>query len=508
GGAGLGGVGGVGGIGGAGQGGVGGVGGIGGAGQGGVGGIGGAGQGGIGGAGQGGTGGTGGAPPDFCDATTKQLMLQQLSALPDLSKVTTGATTVSGACAFTFEIDQPVDHQNPAGPHFKQRVRLMHRSTAKPTSLSTNGYSIGGGSFIGNDELSFLLQGNRIHVEHRYFPPSQPANPDWQYLTIEQSAADHHHLVQVIRPLYTGKWVSTGASKGGMTASYHHRFYPGDVDGTVAYVAPRSNSPADPRYTDFLDQVGTAACRERIIDLQREALGPRREAFVARMVSEGAASGSTFDHFGPDRLFEFAIIESRFVFWQYGDVSQCNSLPLPTASDNAIYDFFDSVANFSGSYDDAILNYYAPYYYQASVQLGGPESTERHLEDLLRYPGQNVPSAYPPVGVSKPFDPDAMVDIADWALTEAQHVVFVYGQNDPWSAAAYEIGAGADTYRLFAPNGNHGSGIFELTEPDQTVALNALEAWTGVTPLRQSPSAEEHSAFRRERRENRPPMLP
>jgi hypothetical protein len=458
--------------------------------------------------GKSGAGGTGGAPAGVCDAPTKQFMLQTLSAMPELSKVTTGTTNVAGACAFTFEIDQPVDHQNPAGQHFKQRVRLLHRSTAAPTSLSTNGYSIGGGSGIGNDELSFLLQGNRIHVEHRYFPPSQPANPDWQYLTIAQSAADHHHLVEVIRPLYTGKWVSTGASKGGMTASYHHFFYPNDVDGTVAYVAPLSFSPADARYTAFLEQVGTAACRDRLVALQREALGPRRATFVARMVAEGQAVGRTFNFFGADQLFEFAIDESRFVFWQYGDISDCDTLPAPTASDNTIYNFFDSVANFVGSYDDATLLYYSPYYYQAAVQLGAPESAGLGLEDLLSYPGQNVPGAYPPVGVAKPFDPGAMLAVSNWAQNEAQHILFVYGQNDPWSAGAYEIGTGAETYRFFAPNGNHGSGISDLTLADQSIALAALESWTGVAPLQKSPSAAERDAFRRERREGRPPMLP
>ncbi len=461
-----------------------------------------------GGAGKAGGGGSGGAPSGTCDAATKQFMFEQLDAIPELTKVSFGSTTTTGACAFVLEIDQPVDHQNPAGPHFSQRLRLMHRSTAAPTSLSTNGYNIGGGSGIGNDELSFLLQGNRVHVEHRYFPPSQPSPPDWQYLTIEQAAADHHRIVAALRPLYTGKWVSTGASKGGMTASYHHRFYPGDVDGTVAYVAPLSFAVADPRYTDFLDQVGTQACRDRIVALQREALGPRRQQFVARMVAEGAASNSTFDTFGPDKLFEFALTEVRFVFWQYGDASQCNSLPAPTASDDAIYDFIDSVANFSGSYDDAALTFFSPYFYQASVQLGAPEPTERHLDGFLQYPGQNLVPAYPPLGVPKPYDPGAMLDVSTWLKTQGEHFVFVYGQNDPWSAAAYDITGAADTYRLFVPGGNHGSSISELSPADQEIALSALEAWTGVAPLRVSPPEEERSAWRRERREGRPPMLP
>jgi PS-10 peptidase S37 len=486
----------------AGQGGVGGV-----AGQGGVGGVG--GQGGIGGVG--GQGGVGGAtpPPSTCTSKVASAMLAQLSAIPEITKVSTGTTSAAGACAFVLEFDQPVDHQNPAGPHFTQRVRLMHRSTAAPTSFSTNGYNIGGGTGIGNDELSSILNGNRVHVEHRFFPPSQPTPPLWEHLTIEQAAADHHRIVQALRPLYTGKWISTGASKGGMTASYHHRFYPGDVDGTVAYVAPLSFSPADPRYTDFLDHVGTQACRDGIVALQREALGPARRAnLVARMVQQGAASNSTYNFFGPDKLFEFAVTEVRFVFWQYGNISQCNSLPSPTASDATIFNFLDGVANFAGSYDDAALTFFAPYYYQAAVQLGAPEPTERHLDGLLQYPGQSVPANYPPAGVPKVFDPGSMQDVSNWVKTQGQHFLFVYGQNDPWSAAAYDIGSAPDTYRFFAPNGNHGSDIFDLTPADREVALSALESWTGVTISRTTPPAEERLAWRLERRQGQPPRLP
>jgi hypothetical protein len=435
-------------------------------------------------------------------------MLEALAATPGLGDVEAIATNAPGACAFRFTIDQPVDHQNPGGTRFKQRLRLLHRSTAAPTSFSTNGYRLGGNG-IGDDELSALLRGNRLHVEHRFFPPSQPQPPTWQHLTIAQAAADHHRVVQAVRPLYAGKWVSTGASKGGMTASYHRRFYPGDVDGTVAYVAPLSRGAVDGRYTDFLDAVGEAACRDRIVALQREGLGPRRERFVARMVADGAAQGRTFDYFGPDRLFEFAVTEVRFVFWQYGSASDCAALPAPSAGDDEVYGFLDAVAGFAGSYDDATLAYFAPYYYQSAVQLGGPAPLERHLEGVLRYPGENVTGAYPPAGVSKPFDEGAMADVAAWVREQGERLLFVYGQNDPWSAAAYELGApGHETYRFFAPGGNHGSGITDLAPADRAAALAALAAWTGVTPDARAPGEAQRRAWARERREGRPPLAP
>ena len=75
---------------------------------------------------------------------------------------------------------------------------------------------------------------------------SAPASMDWSKLDIWQAATDHHRLVTALKPLYPARWISTGASKGGMASVYHRRFYPADVTATIAYVAPRV-TPIYPR---------------------------------------------------------------------------------------------------------------------------------------------------------------------------------------------------------------------------------------------------------------------
>src|SRR4029453_15348513 len=89
-------------------------------------------------------------------------------------------------------------------------------------------------------------------------------------------------------------WISTGASKGGMTSIYHRRFYPRDIDGTVAYVAPNDvNNREDRAYDQFFTKVGTAECRKRIEDFQVEAL-KRRPELVAKYTAWAAANKQTF----------------------------------------------------------------------------------------------------------------------------------------------------------------------------------------------------------------------
>src|SRR5687768_3188655 len=82
-------------------------------------------------------------------------------------------------------------------------------------------------------EPTRLIDGNQISVEQRYFTPSRPSPTNWErQLTIWQAATDHHRIVRALKAIYAQQWVSTGASKGGMTSVYHRRFYPDDVAGT------------------------------------------------------------------------------------------------------------------------------------------------------------------------------------------------------------------------------------------------------------------------------------
>jgi hypothetical protein len=343
--------------------------------------------------------------------------------------------------------------------------------------LESTGYELWDG-YTGTalTEPAQILDANELTVEHRYFGPSQPDPLDWSFLTIQQAAADHHRIVQALRPIYTGRWISSGASKGGMTSVYHRRFYPDDVAGTVAYVAPQSFGVADPRYVTFLDQVGDdPACRDALKAYQRLALQHRAE-----MLTRMAGSGMTFDFLGPDEALEHAVLGLPFGFWQYGDASMCASVPAAGATADELYQFLDSATGMVAYVSDASIAAFGPYYYQAATQLGEAALAESHLADLLLHPGTYAPAAYVPAGVSVTFEAAAMLDIDSWVKTSGSELMFVYGENDPWSAGAFELGGAVDSFRYYVAGGNHGAGILELATADRTQATAALRRWAGV----------------------------
>ncbi len=168
----------------------------------------------------------------------------------------TEAAAPDGYRFFKITFTQPVDHQHPKAGTFEQRLTLLHKDVSRPMVMYTGGYYVSQNA--SRSEPTQIVDGNQLSMEYRFFDPSRPANPDWPtQLTIWQAATDQHRIIQSFQQLYTANWITTGGSKGGMTATYHRHFYPKDVDGTVPYVAPNDVVDSQDVYNEFLDEVGT-----------------------------------------------------------------------------------------------------------------------------------------------------------------------------------------------------------------------------------------------------------
>jgi hypothetical protein len=405
-------------------------------------------------------------------------ILDELRMVPGLT-VTEQPTMLAGYRFFVMEYEQPVDHKNPSGQTFKQRLTLLHRDYAAPTVAHNSGYNVS--TRGGRSQITVLTEGNQLSMEHRYFSPSRPDPADWSKLNIEQAANDQHRITQALKArIYRGKWLTTGASKGGMTSLFHRRFFPDDVDGTIAYVAPidypeDATQSATNRYFVFLENVGTdATCRQKLKDFQNLVLA-RRAAIKTRMTAVATYTAIL----GVDRALEFAVEELPFIFWQYGGQSRCATIPGTAASDDAVFKFFDDTIDVT-AYADADVTAFLPYYHQSASQLGYPSSDESYLTGLM-YPGADTAAAYLPSSVPAPaYDNGlAMHDVQSWIATSGAHIMLIYGQNDPWSAGAVSLGDATDSFKLIAPGGNHGSSIANLTSTDAETATAAVMRWAG-----------------------------
>lgn len=406
----------------------------------------------------------------------------RLEAVPGL-RIIEEIDTEPGFRYFVLGFQQPADHDDPDGQSFEQRLTLLHRGFDRPTVLHTSGYNVSVGAF--RSEPTRILDGNQISTEQRFFEPSRPDPADWDDLDIRQAAADHHRLVEALDGLYAQEWISTGASKGGMTSVYHRRFYPGDVDGTVAYVAPNDVlDHEDHAYRKFFRTVGDdPQCQQDLEALQRAAL-ERRGELVDHYTDLAEQNDWTFDRTigSADKALEMLVLDTPWAFWQYQPHAEaCGEIPSPEASTEDLAAYLDEVAGF-GFYTDQGTMPYTPYYFQAATQLGTPSVPTGHLDDLLRYPDLFQARSYLPDDMDVPrFDRWAMPDIDHWVTHRSERMLFVDGEYDPWGAEHFRVRGGKrDTMRFVAPAANHGADITALTDEDRSKATAALRRWGGV----------------------------
>jgi hypothetical protein len=415
-------------------------------------------------------------------------IVARLTAIPGM-KVLAERPTTPGFRYFLLSYRQPVDHRHPERGSFDQRFTLLHKAVDRPMVLYTTGYNLRDLPTF-RSEPAQLIDGNQISVEQRFFTPSRPEPADWSKLNIWQAATDHHRLVEALKTIYTKKWIATGASKGGMTSVYHSRFYPGDVDGVVAYVAPNDvNNKEDSAYDRFFRTVGTdPQCRQRLKDLAAEAL-ERRVPMVAKLDAVAKEQGLTFTILkSSDRAYESSVLDLEWAFWQYSLQSDCANVPDPkTVSTDALYTFVDQVSGLT-FYSDQGLAPYVPYYYQAGTQLGWPDPKFPNLKGLEKYPGVYQPRSYVPSDIGMRFDPTVMRDVDGWVRQHGSHLMFLYGQNDPWGAEPFRLGHGSkDSYWYEVAGLNHnGRLIGYLPEDERTKATATVQRWAGVSGQQQA----------------------
>jgi hypothetical protein len=371
---------------------------------------------------------------------------------------------------FEVYIDQPLDHNNPDGPLFRQRVFISHNDIRNPVIFMPSGYS---SSPVKVCELSQPLGANQVYAAHRFMAGAQPDNRDWEYLTIQQASSDFHRVVELLNGVYKGTWVSYGISKNGQAALFHRRFYPEDVNGTVCLGSPLSEGVEDPRYDIFLAQVGTAECRKKIRQFQRILLQNRIQ--VQKLIIEYMKQSEfIYSRMNESEILEFETLEYPFSFWQVTN-GDCSEIPDSTSS---ALELFNHIKNFGylDFYSDEMLAYYEPVYYQAYTELGWYRLIDDDLKDLLT----SAPSyrQMAPHNVNLEYNPAVLQDINDWLTSHGNNIIYIYGANDPWTAGAIKSVGATNAIKIIQEGANHTISIEDLD--DRNLVYAKIYEWLDI----------------------------
>lgn len=403
--------------------------------------------------------------------TVLEQKINAISAIKEIRPLETSEFSEKYVTYFT----QPLDHRHPEKGSFRQRVIVSHVGFDRPTVIVTEGY---GAAYAlrsqYREELSKLLNANMIFVEYRYFLESTPEPKDWQYLTAENSADDLHAITTAFKNIYPGKWIATGISKGGQTTLLYRTFYPDDVDISVPYVAPLCYGVEDGRHEPFLHKVSTPENRKIIEDFQLEAL-KRKATLLPRF--EKYCTEKNYSFRAPiEEIYDYSVLEYSFALWQWG--TPISSIPATTASDDEIFSHLLAISE-PGYFTADSPN--ASFFVQAARELGyygydvqpfkqylSIQSSEGYLHRLM----------LPEELKDMPFDKTLSKKITKFLKKQDPKMIFIYGQNDPWTAAGVTWLKNKKNIHVFIqPNGSHLARINTLPETEKAKVMELINGW-------------------------------
>lgn len=373
-------------------------------------------------------------------------------------------------------VDQQLDWHNLQAGTFKQRVVLTHRGFDKPTVMVTEGY--GAGSYVMSpnfrEELSELLDANLVFVEHRYFLESTPSPCNWDYLTVANSAGDYHHIRQLLADIYPGKWFTTGISKGGQTTLFYRTYYPNDVDGSVAYVAPLNKSLEDGRHQPFLRNIKNKKACKAVHDFQLEVL-KRRASIQPLFEAYCKKKGYTF-RVSMNEIFDLSVLEYEFAFWQWGN--DYKAIPSAEASDQILCDFLLKACEPDYFSDQSP---YTPFNVQAMREIGYYGYDVKPFAGLLSIDHSEgymrrvmIPDSLSYIE----FDTNLYEKVNKFLDEEDLPMIFIYGENDPWTSTGVTWLKGKKNMHVFVdPEGSHLARVGTMPANVQIQIKKILADW-------------------------------
>lgn len=412
--------------------------------------------------------------------TDSTLFMKQLCALDCVSEVQPLETTCFKE-KYVLKMEQQVDWKTSAKGTFGERIFVGMKGLDKPTVIVTEGYSASYGLNPGyEEELSRLFDANVVLCEYRYFSQSVPVPTNWDYMTVDNSLADYHHVRQVFGQLFKGKWISTGISKGGQTTMFYRATYPDDVDVSVSYVAPLNRAVEDGRHEKFLaKKVGTKEERKVIRQAMQELM--RRKPELMKLFHVYCEENDYQFLMSEEDVYDYCVLEFPFALWQWG--TPVSSIPeLTSDEDDEVW--FDCLMKVSSPDYFAYPSQYMPFDVQAVKELGyygyslKPIKKWTSLKSTKGY----LKKMWLPDSLRKyDFDPALYKRTVKYLKKEDPKHIFIYGEIDPWSSSGVCTWLNCKkkkNMRVYVqPRGSHKARINNMPERMKTEIINRLTNW-------------------------------
>ncbi|MGL5257199.1 MAG: hypothetical protein ACRC76_09175, partial [Proteocatella sp.] len=225
------------------------------------------------------------------------------------------------------------------------------------------------------------------------------------------------------------------------------------------------------RHEPFINSVSTKEARQKVQDFQLEAL--KRKAILMPSFENHCAKNNLTFRIPLNEVYDYCVLEYSFSIWQWG--TPMNNIPNTNVTDEAIFNHLMAICDPSyfaigGSNTSFFvqaareLGYYGydikPFKKYLSIQTSKDYLRRLMLPDELR----NVS-----------FDKTLSRKIVTFLKKNDPRMIFIYGQNDPWTAAGVTWLKGKKNVHVYIqPNGSHLARISTLPDKEKEEVLSLI----------------------------------
>ncbi|HES59891.1 MAG TPA: hypothetical protein ENO18_05605, partial [Caldithrix sp.] len=168
----------------------------------------------------------------------------------------------------------------------------------------------------------------------------------------------------------------------------------------------------------------------------------------------------------------------------------CSDIPDSTAENDTL---IDHLVEGSDAYffSDKANKYFHSFFYQALTQTGFYNYDIEPFKGLLTKVIEPNFTMALPEDVEVSFDPKPMQDIKNWLDEHGNNIIYIYGENDPWSASAVELSGKTNALKMVKKEGDHRTRINSFPDEEKEVILETLEKWLQVPLNREAVESKE-----------------
>ena len=357
---------------------------------------------------------------------------------------------------YSMFFTQDLNHDDEGGDCFQQKVCILFRGFDRPTIFVTEGYDWD--SFKDARDLGINLNANMVHVEHRNYGES--FNQDkghWEYQTVAQASADLHDIYKALKPIFKGKWMSTGTSKNGETSIGYAYYYPQDMSLASAFCSPFVLGLKDERFSHYLfEKAGTEEERNLMKTAIRKALQGGENGLYRTICEQLEAEHQRKP---PFTEYVFNLFDSFFQVFQYTPQNngRTQQLQLLATDDDVLIGQVCSVLEENRNED------YYSYWVECAKQMGWQNNGYDYFSDLLEGTSFNSDDVLPfqlkeeDRWLVGKYDGSTYTDIVNnFFMTTTCPILLFYVKDDPWSAGQPSR-VGPNVKVVVNPIGRHAS---------------------------------------------------